>query len=265
MPDYKKLIRRKVTSRRISPEIKGANKLFRKAGTLLLFAVLICGIVLAARPLLINIADFKIKQVTVINQNGKPLANPEDFFCLDSDHDFRIFSFDLERAAQDIRARHPELKDVFIRKQFPGRLLIVVQEREAVALIALKDFYLVDEEGFIMPYQSAQADLPKILGIHPRHIQAFTQTRSLRVKRALNLLQELKRTEICSQYRISQIDVREYSDVVFYLDDRIEIKMGQSEFGRKAGVLSKILVQLKESDTFPKYIDMRFDHPVIKP
>jgi hypothetical protein len=41
--------------------------------------------------------------------------------------------------------------------------------------------------------------------------------------------------------------------------------MGQGDFVRKISLLSKVLTELKTADTAPKYIDMRFDSPIIRP
>ena len=64
---------------------------------------------------------------------------------------------------------------------------------------------------------------------------------------------------------MSKVDVRKYSDLIFYLQDNIEVKMGQGGLTRKAALLSKILAQLKASGTVPKYIDMRFESPSVLP
>jgi len=59
--------------------------------------------------------------------------------------------------------------------------------------------------------------------------------------------------------------VRQYSNIIFYLANRIEVRMGEGGFTKKAVLLSRILEQLRISDSVPKYIDMRFDNPVVKP
>ena len=263
MPDYKQLIRGKIGSRKMSQVTPKPKKVLSKIVSLLIVGTLIVGASFGARSFLLHFSGFKIGKVSIVNVDGKALENPEDIFRLDGD--FNLFSFDIERVVQDIQARHPQLHDVFIRKQFPNELLIVVKERDPVAIIILRDSYLVDEEGFVLPFKSIYRDSPKIIGIHPKQIQLYARTHSLRLKKALNLLKELKKAKIYPEYKVSQIDVRRYSNVIFYLENRIEVKMGQSDFGRKTAVLRGILVQLKSSDTVPKYIDMRFGDPVVKP
>ena len=207
--------------------------------------------------------DFKIKEVSIINEKGIPVSNPEDFFRLDGD--LNLFSFDMERIVQDIQARHPELDDVFIRKHFPHKLLIQVLEREPVAIVALRDSYLVDADAFILPFKFTYKNLPKIIGIDSRQIELYAQSPSLRLKSVLSLLKELKKAEVCPAYKVSRVDVRRDLDVAFYLGNKIEVKMGRSNFQRKVALLNEILAKLKEKGTVPKYIDMRFDNPAVLP
>ena len=237
-----------------------------KVISLLILIALIVAAALGGRILLMHFPYFKIKEVSIIDLKGQPVCNPQDFFRLDMESDFNLFSFDMERILRDIRVRHPELAGVYLRKQFPSKLLIVVKEREPLALVASSpDSYLVDAQGFILPFKSIYRDLPKIIGIRPKQLQLYTNARSLRLKKALELLKELKKRRIYPEYNVSQIDVRRYADIIFYLENRIEVRMGQSGFERKVALLSRILTQLKASDTVPKYIDMRFDSPVVKP
>ncbi len=229
----------------------------------LILGVLILAAALAGAYFVRYFPDFKIKKVSIINEKGIPVSNPEDFFRLEEG--LNLFSFDMERIVQDIQARHPELDGAFIRKQFPHKLLIVVKERKPVAIVVLRDSYLVDADAFILPFKSAYKELPKIVGIDSRQIGLYTQSPSLRLKSALNLLKELKKAEVYPAYKVSRVDVRGDLGVTFYLENKIEVKMGRSNFAKKASLLNGILGKLKQNGTVPKYIDMRFDNPAVLP
>lgn len=265
MPDYKKLVRKRNSLRKIDQEKAPPRKFLPKITLSLIVVGLIVTTAFAGRSLLTHFSNFEIEQVSVINLKGQAVANQQDYFRLDSVSELNLLTFDMQRVSRDIRARHPELADVFIRKQFPNKLLIVIKERVPLAIIALKSPYLSDAEAFILPFKSTYGDLPKIIGIHPRQIQLFAKTPSLRLKKALNLLKELEKAKILPEYKISQIDVTQYSDITFDFKNRIKVKMGQGDFVRKINLLAKVLTELKATDTAPKYIDMRFDSPIIRP
>lgn len=267
MPDYKRIMKQKKRQKKSIQEFANPKRALGLGKVIfaLVLCALIVALILGMRVLLINLSDFKIKKVSIINEKGRELANPEDFFRLDLVDNLNLFSFDMQRIAQDIQARHPELLAVSVHKRFPNKLLIKVVEKEPQAIVVLPDSCLVDVQGFTLPYKPGYKDLPKIFGIHPRQVQLYTQSSSLRLQKALNLLAELKKAKIHPEYQISKIDVRQYQDIIFYFRNGIEVKMGESDFARKVALLSKILLQLKTKGTVPKYIDMRFDNPAVLP
>ena len=224
-------MRKKTTAKKIGhqmarPKRSLSRRSLRKTLSSLMFVALVVSMVLGGRFFLLHFTGFKIKEVSIINHKGEPLPNPQAFFQLDNT--LNLLTFDMERVVQDIQARHPEVAAISIRKQFPNKLLIVVSEREPLAIIDLREIYpvrkgragsnfsngayLVDAEGFILPFNAAYRALPRIVGIAPFRIQLYTKARSLRLKKALQLLKKLK----------------------------------------------------KEGSP-PKYIDMRFGNPVVKP
>jgi len=268
MPDYKQLIKKgkpaKNSLKKNRKETKRKGKFLPKLVLLLLVGVLILSIYLGLQHFLLRVPIFKIKEVSVLNAQGNILKNPEDIFHLDSE--YNLFNFDMKKIVRDILARHPELAEVSIRKQFPDKVLIMVKARKPVAIIASSpEAFLVDQESFILPFKAVHGQLPKIIGIGARQMQLFTKSNSLRLARVLDLLKELQKAKVYPEYKVLKVDVREYSNIVFQLENNIEVKMGQSGFKRKALLLAKILAQLKETDTVPKYIDMRFDNPAVKP
>ncbi len=262
MPDYKKLTKK---NKRLPQVKRPAKSLFNKGlFLLLLLALLASGLYFGIGYFLLHCSDFEISQVSIVDTQGKPLENYQSIFHLDGS--YNLFDFDMAKARGDILARHPELADVSLRKQFPDKLLIIIRAREPLAIIAsLANTPLVDAEGFILPYNASARELPKIIGIRPGQIGLFAKSHSLRLKKALDLLKELKKAKVYPKYKLSRIDVKEYSNVVFHLEDNIEVKMGAADFARKATLLSRILAELKTTNTIPKYIDMRFGNPAVKP
>ncbi len=239
------------------------KKYLLKTTLFLVIAALIIAVFFAARTFLLNSSGFKINQVSIVDAQGKPLANPQSIFRLNDS--LNLFSFEMDKVARDIQARHPEFLSVRVRRQFPDSVLIIVKQREPVAIVGRQKRCLVDETGFILPYDPAYRYLPMIVDIHPKQIQLYLESSSLRLKKALNLLRELRKAEIYPEFKITQIDVSRYSDVVFYLENGIEVKMGEAGFARKSGLLRGILRQIEPSAPVPKYIDMRFGDPAVMP
>jgi cell division septal protein FtsQ len=272
MPDYKRLVRgRKSFIRRIDRRRSIPKK---PIAVLVVFGLIFLSVFLGLRALLLNSPHLRIREISVTYEDGSPVASPQDFFRLGSSKTNNLFSFDMQELVRDIQVRHPELIDVLVRKEFPHRLLIVIKKREPVAIIVLQDLFLsdlstgtcsVDREGFVVPFKPTDKALPKVIGISSQQVRLYAKSPSLRLKSVLNLFNELEEAGIYPEYKILQVDVRDYSNIAFYLEDKIKVKMGQGGFKKKAVLLSEILAQLKSTGMAPKYIDMRFDSPVIKP
>ncbi|MFC1631583.1 cell division protein FtsQ/DivIB [Candidatus Omnitrophota bacterium] len=269
MPDYKELVKNKKSTKKVNQaKVKTKHRLPKHSGKallLLIFIALIAGLGYFGYSTLVRFPGFILKQATVIDQNGKAVASPEDYFKMGTYGELNLFGFNMRQVSQDIQARHPELTAVIIRKQFPDQLVISIVEREPLAIISLRELYLVDKEAFILPFKDLDLDLPKIVGIHPRQIKLYANSQSLRLKRALELLDHLQAAKIYPENKIAEINVKRYSEVFFYLASGIEVKMGQGNFAQKAGLLGDVLSELKLTNSIPKYIDMRFDHPIVKP
>lgn len=263
MPDYKRLIKGKLRSRKTNQESFRPKKSYRAIIFLLIPATLVLSAFFWMHSFLLHFSGFKISKTSIIDADGKALENPESIFRLEEK--VNLFKFDMKRIARDIQARHPELISLRMRKEFPNALLIVAGKRKPVLIVGTQNFYLADEEGFILPFESRYGHLPKVVGIQPRQTQVYTKTHSLRLRKAIGLLEELKLAGVYPEYKISRIDIQQYSAVAFYFKNGIEVKMGEGGFARKAALLKGVLAQLREEDTIPKYIDMRFDSPVVKP
>lgn len=270
MPDYKQLLRKKglfgKTKLRSGKEKQGILKfrnIPKKAVVVLVIIILVISVFFTARHLLTNFSAFAITKVSVFNAKGESIEPAGHIFELSGTHN--LFSFNMKEVAADIEASYPEFSKVFLRKQFPDKLIIVVKEREPVALVVTGSPCLVDSQGFVLPLKKTGQRLPKIVGINPKHMEIYSVSKSLRLKKALKLLVQLEDAGIFPEYKVDKIDIRRYSDLVFYFDNGIEVKMGEGVFKKKAFLLAKILDNLKMKSTIPEYVDMRFDSPAVMP
>jgi cell division septal protein FtsQ len=266
MPDYKRLIKK----RKRKPAPKTDQEQFRSRGifgrSFFFFAIctLCFAAILGLRVWLTNFSGFNLKHISVVDEQGRPVENPQDFLRRDQLGDAKLFNLDIKAIVADIQARHPQLHTVSIRKHFPNRLLVVLKERCPIAIIELKRACLVDAEGVILPFQSGYTDLPRIIGVRRRDAP-FSKSSSPRVEKALTLLAELKKAKLFPKYKVAQINMARYRDVIFYLQSGIEVKMGENDFTRKTELLGKILAELTTKDRMPQYIDMRFEDPSFLP
>lgn len=151
------------------------NRLKRRAGDVLREtgrAILLTGAVAGAAFVLLAAFDFMIRspffsvRETVVR--GCKELTEKDIVALAAVRSApNILSLNLEAMARRIRA-NPWIRQVSIGREFPGRLVIVIQERKPVALLEKGNaLFLLDDDG--TPFKKLEAgevnDLPVLTGL----------------------------------------------------------------------------------------------------
>ncbi len=183
-----------------------------------------------------------------------------------------IFFMDLKDLKQKIEAAHPEFKDIAIRRLLPNKLIVKTNLRKPVAQIRSDRYYLVDEEGVLLPDVKNFPDpgLPIIggVGINLAKAQAakFSDFEKEKIDKALGLIGEIHGIEGLAAYILKVVDIADPGNLSFFFDDvNIEIKIGNEDFRNRLDVLVTVLEQISmDIDKF-KYIDLRFEDPIIGP
>lgn len=177
-----------------------------------------------------------------------------------------IFRINLGQVASNIKMLHPELKKVIVSRKLPDTLIINTYRRQPVAEINIDDkYYRIDAEGFILPdgYSSSNAELVDIAGVRDFLIlgSILKVSESKRLHDALDILEILKDNEILKDYCISQIDVSNYRNPTFTINDRVQVKLKKEELEEKIKVLGENLPSIKLDEV--EYIDLRFKDVII--
>lgn len=183
-----------------------------------------------------------------------------------------IFFTDLKALKEKIEVAHPEFKDIVIRRLLPNKLIVQGNLRKAIAQIRSDRYYLVDEEGVLLPdvKNFPDPDLPIIagIGINLARISTskFSNFEREKINKALGLIIEMSANEDLSGYRLKLVDIVDPGNVSFFFESaNVEIKIGNSDFRNRLALLSTLLDQIgSDIDKF-KYIDLRFEDPILGP
>ena len=151
------------------------NRLKRRAGDVLRetgWAILLTGAVavvaivfLAAFDFMIRSPFFSVRETVV---RGCKELTEKDIIALAAVRSApNILSLNIEAMARRIRV-NPWIRHVSVGREFPGRLVIVIQERKPVALLEKGNaLYLLDNDG--TPFKKLEAgevnDLPVLTGL----------------------------------------------------------------------------------------------------
>ena len=101
-----------------------------------------------------------------------------------------IWSLSREEIGRRILS-HPFVREVAVRKAFPDKLVVRIEEREPVAMINLDALYYVDEQGSIFKRLTAYdaKNLPILTGFSRKDLAAKDPVAIRNLKKTIDLLQ----------------------------------------------------------------------------
>ena len=222
----------------------------------------------------VDVGYFIIKGVDVKVYDKKGvLQNISLNKALDSDIvGANIFFLDLNDLKEKIELFHPEFKDIVLRRLLPNKLIVQGELRKAIAQIRSDRYYLVDDEGMILPNVKnfPDTELPIISGIGINLAKAssitFSEFQKDKLYKAISLISDAASNKGLLEYKIKLIDITDPGNISFFLTSAdIEIKIGNTDFQNRLEVLSTVLEQMASNINSFKYIDLRFEDPIIGP
>ena len=181
-----------------------------------------------------------------------------------------IWAVDLEALARDVKAQQPHLKRVRVIRLLPQTIQIETLERTPVAQVLLRGWHPVDRDGYILPASAAVPanQLVIVKGVeNPKAPLAPGKLNSSeRLQRALQLIEQLRASPWLAGHRLTVVDVADPQQVNFVIDQDVEIRCGsQAQLTQDLKRLRTVLQQLAKHGLGVRYIDLRFQDPVIGP
>lgn len=84
-------------------------------------------------------------------------------------------------------------------------------------------------------------------------------------KRAMLLADEIKKSDILRKHFLSKINIADPSSVSLFVDQSIEIRIGNNHLMERLKILDQTLKSVELDSSKIRYIDLRFDDVVIGP
>lgn len=151
------------------------------------------------------------------------------------------------------------IKSVSLRKEYPGKLLVRVEEAVPQALLQVRgDVYFVDEEGNVLEkLKDAPVQfLPVIVSNSARNPRAFRE--------AVNLAGVVKAKGLAAKKdRIEISGVEKGPENLTMNIDGLTAKVGQGDYEEKLRRLFELSDEIKRRHVNVKYVDLRFSNSVI--
>ncbi|MDO8603465.1 MAG: cell division protein FtsQ/DivIB [Candidatus Omnitrophota bacterium] len=182
-----------------------------------------------------------------------------------------VFLVDLKDLKEKIVRSHPELRDIVVRRVLPNRLIVQARQRIPVAQVYGDKPYFIDKDGVFLAYtKDAENEeiIPMITGIRVSPFRGgFTQKE--KIDSALFLIEAASENSKLSKYKIKKIDMADSRNISFFFNaadaEKVEIKIGEGEFTKRLETLSTVLEQVGRDIDRVKYIDLRFEDPIVGP
>jgi len=211
-----------------------------------------------------------------------------------------IFALDLKPLTEKLQAQYPEIAQIKLLKRFPDQIAVATKRRVAFAQVRMRNKDItVDGQGVILSMGlsvSPLQDLPLIVGVDSQKAWASPgrQLQGQDIKTALTLIKVFRSNKYLSVYKILKIDVKNLSQIEFYMTD-IDVRTNHATLSKKKDVeirttsigipftevsalkgivdqnnlfdkiqmLSLMLSQAKLKLDEINYIDLRFKEPII--
>ena len=181
-----------------------------------------------------------------------------------------IFQLDIEKIASQTQDRHPEFKAVAISRKPPDVISVRIEYKQPIAFLKTNRMLVpISKDGVVLPPEAAvKGTLPVLSGIDFQ--RPMGKVGSIcpdnRLPFAIEFLALAQSHWSIKGHRINTVDLSNTRDVSIFLENDIEIKMGDgSGMKKKLTTLKNILSQPKFDLGKIKYIDLRFSEIVIGP
>jgi cell division protein FtsQ len=166
-------------------------------------------------------------------------------------------------AAEARVAALPGVRRARVMRQLPGRVAVLVEEREPHALVNASGLHWVDAEGYLVASDArpGSTGLPILTGTGAPAAGPAVPAADLRA--GLALLHVLQRTSPRLAARVSEVDLARPHGPVLYLVDGIEVRLGSDAWDERLARLDGVLGQLDARGERVASIDLRFRDQVV--
>lgn len=159
-------------------------------------------------------------------------------------------------------ARHPWVRNVVVRREFPRRVVIEVEERRPKAIVAIGKLFYVDGDGVVFKEVTHGEDLkyPILTGLNAEDLRPSNQATRRRMRDALRLGDLMTK----HSHTLSEIHFAAPDRVVVYTTAfPVAMKMGWGNWEDKVARLDRVLGLWQGNENRLASLDMSFSDQVV--
>jgi cell division protein FtsQ len=239
---------------------RSAGEVLREIGRTILLTgaiVLVTAVLLIGYDRILCSPDLSIRETVV--KGCQELTEKEILTLASIRAPSNMLTINRDAVARRIRA-NPWVREVFVGREFPDRLVIVVRERKAVALIERDDgFFLVDGEGtpFKKLETGEESDLPVLTGC----VRGGILDEAL-VKKSLALLIDLAGIKDGPEIgNVSEIHGNETFGFSLFTDAGLCLQLGFDGYENKLKRLTPVMADLDRKNLKTGFLLIDLSNP----
>jgi cell division septal protein FtsQ len=159
-----------------------------------------------------------------------------------------LFSVRLKEVVKRLES-HPWIEQVRVRKVFPNKILIQIEERKPMAIIQLEELYYIDIKGEIFSRlgERDEYNYPYLTGLTRQVLEKDPVEAKRLISKALELLRIVSQEKFTPLEEISEIHMQKAFGIhCFTKAEGVEVKMGWEDFAEKLKRLSLIWSDLRK-------------------
>jgi len=198
---------------------------------------------------------FRVREVEVEGSRKIPKETLLSLTAIDGMPN--LFSVKLKEVVQRLES-HPWIEQVRVRKVFPHKILIQIEEKKPTAIIQLEELYYIDTKGEIFSPvgDRDEYNYPYLTGLSRRVLEKDPAEAKRLITKALEILRIAGQEKPPPLDEISEI----HMEKVYGIDcvtkaEGVEVKMGWDDFGEKLRRLSLIWADLRKRGLSAASID----------
>jgi cell division protein FtsQ len=215
--------------------------------------------VLAARAFVIDSPYFSVREIKV--RGGENVGGSEIVAIAGLKHGMNIWKIEPAAIEKKI-ARAPWVRRVVVRREFPRRVVIDVEERIPKAIVAMGKLYYVDGDGVIFKEvgDGENVQFPLLTGFRPEALNTSDPRVRTRLQDAVRLAELMAH----DAHTLSEIHFDTSDRVVLYtVDYPVALHMGSGDWETKLRRLERVLSLWKGHEERLLSLDMSFSDQVV--
>jgi cell division septal protein FtsQ len=215
--------------------------------------------VASTRAFIVDNAYFSVREIQV--RGGDKVSGNEIVAIAGLKQGMNIWQVDPVAIEKKV-AKHPWVRRVLVRREFPRRIVIDVEERMPKAIVALRKLYYVDADGVLFKEVATGENVkyPLLTGLRAEDLMASDPVTRKRIREALRL------SDLMAQraHTLSEIHFDAPDRVAVYTTRYpVALHMGWGDWEDKLGRLDRLLSLWQGNEERLHSLDMSIRDQVV--